>query len=220
MQKFKDLLEFLKKNRLIIYVIFGMAIMLQICSKGAETPIKNPSPVTENVHPLIQNPSVDVNNPNLENQNPGTDLQSLLLIAIVVLGFFVAKRYGWIEKLYPKVVIFRVSFYKVRLNGKLALKVVLINHTKRDITFNNPSIQFFKGKDKREFSIKNIGGQNYFPITLLPNTGHKFTIDAQKFYDQVEGLSEHRSIRMVISATDGTSYKSIKWPIALTYKKL
>ena len=53
--------------------------------------------------------------------------------------------------------------------------------------------------------------ENHFPLTLMPNTGQKFTIDAQKFYDKVEGLKDYKTLQVKICSTSGKCYKSIKW---------
>ncbi|GAF05374.1 hypothetical protein [Saccharicrinis fermentans] len=138
----------------------------------------------------------------------------------MILGFFVAQRYGWLEKLFPKVVIFKVDYAKQKATGHLVLKVLLINRTRESISFNNPTLAFFNGNQKREFIIKNIGGQNYFPITLTPGTGHKFNIDAQKFYSSIADLEKYKTIQMIITSTTGRSYKSIKWPVWLTFRRI
>lgn len=216
-----DFISFVRKNRIIIYVLLGSALMLQICSKGAQTPVRSVEPQFEEI---TQNTPGEEVAPNEEVENeqapkPANDMKTLLIMAALILAFFVARRYGWLDKLYPKVVIFKVNHYKSKTNGNLILKVFLINKTNTSISFNNPTLCFFKGSKKREFTIKNIGGQNYFPITLTPGTGHKFNIDAQKFYDKVDGLTKYRTLRMEINSTTGTNYKSMKWPAWLTLKK-
>ncbi len=217
-----DFISFIKANRIIIYVLLGSAFMLQVCSKGAQTPVRYLEPQFEEItQPAPE--EVDVPNEDVEiNQapNPANDMNTLLIMAVLILAFFVAKRYGWLDKLYPKVVIFKVNHYKSKTKGNLILKVFLINKTNTSISFNNPTLCFYKGNKKREFTIKNIGGQNYFPITLTPGTGHKFNIDAQNFYDKVDGLTEYKTLRMEINSTTGTNYKSMKWPAWLTFKKI
>lgn len=217
-----DFISFLKANRIIIYVLLGSALMLQICSKGAQQPTRSADSQYEEI---TQPGSEEVEAPNEDTDTdhapkPADDMNTLLLMVALILAFFVAKRYGWLDKLYPKVVIFKVNHFKSKTNGNLILKVFLINKTNTSISFNNPTLCFFKGSSKREFIIKNIGGQNYFPITLTPGTGHKFNIDAQKFYDNVDGLNRYRTLRMEINSTTGTKYKSMKWPAWLTIKKV
>lgn len=218
MKQIHQSLAFLKKNRIIIYTLLGIALMMQICSRGALPPIHSETPISENIE------TIDITKPlsgdTTQDEEPRTDFTTLLIMTIAALGFFVAKRYGWLNKLYPQVVVFRVQHFKQKSTGNLILKIVLINHTKRDISFLTPTIVFFKGKKNRAFNIKNIGGQNYFPLTLMPGTGQKFTIDAQKFYAQVEGLNQYKTICMKISSITGKTYQSTKWPVALTFRKL
>ncbi|MCW3806725.1 hypothetical protein [Plebeiibacterium marinum] len=218
-RQLNNFLDFFKKNRIIIYVMLGLALMMQVCSRGAGIQESMPeAPQSEVVSP--QTSDYPSQAPSDEAPSGDGGFVSMLLVTIIVLGFFVAKRYGYLDKLLPKIVIFRVGYYRLKSNGNLALKVYIINQTQRDITFNAPTILFFKGKDKREFAIKNIGGQNYFPITLMPGTGHKFTIDAQKFYNNVDGLNDYKTIRMQICSNCGKCYKSMKWPVGLTFKKI
>ncbi len=216
-----DLVSFIKANRLIIYVLLGSALMLQICSKGAQQPTRSADSQYEEItQPDSEEAEAPSENTEMDQApKPANDMNTLLLMAALILAFFVAKRYGWLDKLYPKVVIFKVNHHKSKTNGNLILKVFLINKTNTSISFNNPTLCFFKGSNKREFIIKNIGGQNYFPITLAPGTGHKFNIDTQKFYDSVEGLTKYKTLRMEINSTTGTKYKSAKWPAWLTFKK-
>ncbi|MGQ1785195.1 MULTISPECIES: hypothetical protein [unclassified Saccharicrinis] len=220
-KQLKDFIAFVHKNRVVIYVLLGTVFMLQICSRGALPPERTSAPQVQEITPSAQEQGIPQEAPPEEQpRQPQTDFTHLLLMAAVILGFFVAKRYGWLDKLFPRVVIFKVDHYKQKNTGNLILKVFLINKTNTSISFNNPTLAFFKGKKKREFVIKNIGGQNYFPITLTPGTGHKFNIDAQKFYSKVEGLEQYKTLRMEITNTTGTSYKSMKWPVWLTFRKM
>lgn len=220
MKQLNDFIFFLKKNRIIIYTILAMAILLQVCSYGAKPPAHTGDLNIENTVPLSENtlipPDVNSNTPNHSDNN----FRTLMLMALLVLGFFVVKRFGWLEKLFPKIVVFRVVHLKNKSNGNLALKIFLLNKTNNSISFNNPSIEFFKGSKKREFVIKNIGGLNYFPLTLTPGTGQRFTIDAQKFYANAKELDEYKLIRMAITTTSGKTYKSIKWPSWLNFRKI
>ncbi len=217
MKQLNEFLAFLKKNRVILYVILGLALTMQICSRGALPPETKDTRTIENNTPDITQTPLSQTPANTEHPTPKKNYNSLLIMAIIVLTFVLAKRYGYLKKIIPQVVVFRVKHYKQKSNGRLAIKILLINHTRKDISFMPPSILFFKGKEKREFTIKNIGGYNYFPLTLMPGTGQKLTIDVQKFYDQVDGLEQYRTICMKICSTSGKTYQSIKWPVYLTF---
>ncbi|TLX73058.1 hypothetical protein E9993_16490 [Labilibacter sediminis] len=220
MKQLNDFLSFLKKNRLIIYLLLGIALLLQVCSYGAKPPVATGEVAIEDVTSLPSDNSV-VQIP--ENPTPNgndNDFGTLMLMAIAVLGFFVAKRFGLLEKAFPRVLIFRVIHLKNKTNGNLVIKIFLLNKTDKSISFNNPSIAFFKGSQKREFVIKNIGGLNYFPLTLTPGTGQRFTIDAQKFYTNIDNLDEYKLVQMAISTTSGKTYKSIKWPTWLILRRI
>ncbi|WP_066632052.1 hypothetical protein [Labilibacter marinus] len=218
-KKVSDFLAFVKKNRLVIYVLVGTALMMQICSKGALPPDRTTAPQTQDVT-ILEEPEPSTQEPEQVPRAPKTDYTSLLIMTVAILSFFVAKRYGWLDKLFPKIVIFKVDYFRQKSTGNLIVKVFLINKTKSSISFNNPKLAFYKGSKKREFIIKNIGGENYFPITLTPGTGHKFNIDAQKFYNNVEGLDTYKSIQMEVTSTTGKSYKSMKWPTWLTFRRM
>jgi len=220
-KQIKDFTAFVKKNRVVIYVLLGTILMLQICSRGALPPKHTSDPQAMDI--TISNDESDtpqVTPPEEHTPKPQTDFTSILLMAVVILGFFVAQRYGWLDKLFPKIVIFKVDYAQQKATGHLILKVLLINRTRESISFNNPTLAFFKGKHKREFIIKNIGGQNYFPITLTPGTGHKFNIDAQKFYTSIPDLEKYKTLQMIITTTTGRSYKSMKWPVWLTFRRI
>ncbi|MCW3788720.1 hypothetical protein [Plebeiibacterium sediminum] len=218
MQQLKGFLDLLKKNRIIIYVMLGLALTMQVCSIANPGPEKVEEGYSENA--VSQYSEQPLQQPEVGEKPQTFNFNSLWLMLVVTLVFYVAKRKGWLDKIMPQLVIFRVGHYKVKSNGNLALRVFIINQTKRDITFNAPSIQFYKGSSKREFAIKNIGGHNYFPLTLMPGTGHKFTIDAQKFYNNVDGLNDYKTIAMQICTNTGKCYKSIKWPASLAFRKL
>lgn len=198
--------------------MLGIALSMQVCSISNKSESPEPNAISENTvseysEELMQQPA--------DGEQPQSfNINSLWVILFLTLLFYVAKRKGWLQKIMPQVVIFRVGHYKVKSNGNLALRVFVINQTQRDITFNAPSIQFYNGNAKREFAIKNIGGQNYFPLTLMPGTGHKFTIDAQKFYNNVEGLNDYKTISMQICSNTGKCYRSMKWPASLTFRKI
>jgi len=217
MNQLKQIGEFLKKNRTVIYVILGLALMLQICSRGASTPgtTTTTQGVEEVITDSIQGMEAPTNEPSHSN-----DINSLMIMIGLVLAFFVAKRYGYLEKLFPKVVIVKLSFAKQRSTGKLIAQVVLINHKKEAINFENPVLIFHKGSKKREFVIKNMGGVNYFPLTLVSGVGHKFNVDIQKFYDNVEGLSQFKNISVSFKTTVGKTHTSMKWPTWMVTKKI
>ncbi len=217
MKQLKGFLDILKKNRIIIYTLLGVALTMQICSRGAQTAVQEPVSIEDRVSQI--DTDTPVQQPSDVLEAPKTDYTSLFIMLFFVLFFFVAKKYGWLQKFMPQLVLFRVGHYKLKSNGNIVLRVFIINQTKRDITFNAPTIQFFNGNSKREFAIKNIGGQNYFPLTLMPGTGHKFTIDAQKFYTKVDGLNDFKTISMQIETSTGKIYKSIKWPVSLTFRR-
>lgn len=218
MQQLQGFLDFLKKNRIIIYVMLGLAFTMQVCSIANPGPEQGDAVYSDNS--VSQYSEQSIQQPETGDKPQTFNYNSMWVMLFVTLIFYVAKRKGWLQKIMPQVVIFRVGHYKVKSNGNLALRVFIINQTKRDITFNAPSIQFYKGSSKREFAIKNIGGHNYFPLTLMPGTGHKFTIDAQKFYNNVDGLNDYKTIAMQICTNTGKCYKSIKWPASLAFRKL
>ncbi len=218
MQQLKAFLDFLKKNRIIIYVMLGIALSMQVCSIANQDTNQEVAESSSNSE--IQYSEQALQQP-VDGEKPQSfNFNTLWVMLFVTLAFYVAKRKGWLQKIMPQMVLFRVGHYKMKSNGNLALRVFIINQTQRDITFNAPSIQFYKGKSKREFAIKNIGGHNYFPLTLMPGTGHKFTIDAQKFYNNVEGLNEYKTISMQICSNTGKCYRSIKWPASLAFRKI
>ncbi len=224
MKQIQDFLAFVKKNKYFLFIILGIIILLQVLSLGSRPSVtQNTDPRTEKqmnqTEWSFEQPENRDVTPPVQNTNKN-DFTSIIILAILVLVFVLAKKYGYLEKLFPSIFIFRTTYFKQKSTGNLVVKVWLINKTKSDISLNNPTVSFFKGSKKREFTIKNIGGQNYFPLTLMPNTGHKFVIDIQKFYNNIDDLKEYKNIQMKICATSGKCYKSTKWPASLTFRTI
>lgn len=217
MKQLNQIGDFLKKNRTIIYVILGLSILLQICSKGSTKPEStiNTKGIENVVNDTIDSIKLPENAPEQSN-----DFNTTLLMIGLVLAFFVAKRFGYLEKLFPKMVIVKLNFAKQKASPNLIAQVFLINHKKEAISFNNPVLVFHKGRKKREFIIKNLGGVNYFPLTLTPSMGHKFNVDVQKFYDNVEGLSSYKNISVSFTTSTGKAYTSMRWPTWMVTKTI
>lgn len=215
-KQLQQLASFLKKNRTFIYIILGVALLMQLLSGNVFN-----SPSSESV---TQIESVISNAEDVQTNHPApTDNQGMnhfLWMIILVLLFFVAKRRGWLDKLFPSLVLVRLSLAKQKSTGHLVAKVVLINHKKEAISFDNPTVNFHHGKELRTFVIKNIGGVNYFPITLAPRTGHNFNIDVDKFYNNVEGLKKFKKVSVHFATPSGKVYKSTKTPVWLVFKHI
>lgn len=220
MKQLNEFIAFVKKNRVIIYTLIGVALLLQICSTGTNSPVLRDKDTVENNISILKENSISEKPTIPIPEQPKNDFNTLLIMAFLVLAFFVAKRFGLLEKAFPKMVVFRVVHLKNKTNGNLVLKVFLLNKTNKSISFNHPTIEFFKGSKKREFVIKNIGGLNYFPLTLTPGTGHRFTIDTQKFYSTVDNMHNYKLVRMSIPTISGKKYTSIKWPSWLIFRKI
>lgn len=220
MKQISNFLAFVKKNRVIIYSMLACMLVLQICSEGSKPPVNQVEEVQEVISLNEGGESVEQGERVEQPPSRSQDYTNILLMTILVLSFFVAKRYGWLEKIFPSIVVFQVNHFKQKSTGNHVLKIAVINKTSKDVSLMQPTIVFYKGNKSREFAIKNIGGLNYFPLTLLPNTGQKFTIDAEKFYNNVEGLKEFKTIQVKMCSTGGKCYKSMKWPKGLTFRKL
>ncbi len=224
MKQVQDFLTLVKKNKYFLFIILGLIILLQILSLGARPTVSDRTDLQteETARQTEWSFEQQQNNetPTQRQDNHKNNFNSIIILAVVALAFVLAKKYGYIDKLFPSIFILRTSFYKQKSTGHLVIKVLLINKTKSDVSLNNPTICFSKGSKVREFAIKNIGGQNYFPLTLMPNTGHKFVIDAQKFYNNIEDLKKYKTIQMKICSSSGKCYKSSKWPASLTFRTI
>ncbi len=215
----QQLALFLKKNRTIIYIILGTALLMQLLSSNL---FETQSPAPEQIS-QIESVTSRSNDLQSQEQSPSTNkpgMRQFLWMVILVLLFFVAKRRGWLEKLFPRIVLVRLSLAKQKSTGHLVAKVLLINHKKEAISFESPTVNFHKGKDTRSFVIKNIGGVNYFPIALASGTGHKFNIDLDKFYNNVEGLKEYKRISVHFGTTSGKEYRTGKKFVWMVFKHI
>lgn len=206
MKILQQIVSFYKKNRLIILIGLITLIAINWCSEqgnrirqtSPSAPQNNERSITEDQNPAIERPQEE------PTSHKGLWLPYLLMVGMVLL-VFVAKRRGWIEKIFPGMVIVQTKIFRSKENKRHMMRLFIINTTKSGQTFNDPIIEFMRPGSKKAFSIL-ATGSGAFPITLTTNTSHSLTIDLDRFYEKVPELKKYRWIRMKMTI-NGTKVK-------------
>jgi hypothetical protein len=116
----------------------------------------------------------------------------------LTLLFYVAQKRGWIEKMIPRQLMVRTRLYRLAMNGRLTLQILVINTRKESHTIDAPLIEFMRIGSVKAFKIKPAEGDVLFPITLTPGTSHQITIDIQQFYERVDSIRSHGWLRVTV----------------------
>lgn len=183
---------FYKKNRLFIIIGLALVLLMQICSRGARPP---QHAVQE--HQTLQIDSQTMDDAQLkplrdiyyeQQQNSKTrnpELTNLFLLMGLVLLVYVATKRGWLQKLAPSIVWISISVKRNKPNKERIATITISNHTKDSVTFDSPVLLFSSLFSKsRKFKIKGNSDQAVFPLTLMPGTGHKLSINLETFRDK------------------------------------
>ncbi len=211
----KDFLQklqvFYQQNRVWILCGLGFIIMMQLCNKPQQD-YTQPSSHLNKPHENIDDSAIaPINDLYLDQtaKRKDFDLNSYLIMTLLVLLVFVATRKGWIQKLIPGRVIISL---KVKNNKKTNTKIAklnILNLTKTNYTFSDPILIFASPlKKARKFKIKGGDSQSLFPLTLTPETAHQLNINLDNFITNVEGLKQYRFIKVEILSNQQKKHKS------------
>jgi hypothetical protein len=207
--------QFYHKNRK--WIIGGLAflLLLQLCSRGGRVAppdsAKESQPVQEAPHfdtlangekPLEQLFYEKMTAP--PEKGPSPLLPFFIMTALVALVYVVIK-YKLAERFMPAWVSVRARTLKKQ--KEQLLRIAIHNYTKESITFATPVVVFERGKKSRKFKIKGGDGQNLFPLTLMPKTGHQLTISIDKFRASFPELKKYKKLRVIIEADNGKTYR-------------
>jgi len=202
----ENIKEFYRKNRL--YIIIGLAFLLlmQICSRGGRvnTSQRNSSTneITENIgsdgelKPL--NELYYEERQAKQQRNP--EFYSLFLLMGLVLLVYVGIKRGWIQKLSPSIVWVSIGIRRNKSSKERMATISIQNSTKESLTFNSPIIAFAAPfKKARRFKIKG-GVDNVFPLTLMPGTVHKLTINIDTFRNKAGISNGHSWVKVEVDS--------------------
>ncbi len=213
---------FYHKNRRFIISGLAFIVLLQICGRGGniapkkESAQKSGTPLS--IHfdtlangdePLEQVFYESLTKPDDEPQPKYNPLfMEMLLMTSLILIFYLAQKRGWIKKLMPAWVFVKVKKSKNGHNGDTLLHLEINNKTKDSITFEPPVLTFKRFSKTKRFKIKGSEGQPIFPLTLMPDTGHKLVINIDRFKKSMPKLKMYKNISISIDADNGKTYNT------------
>ena len=212
--------EFYYRNRKLLIGVFAFLLLLQLCSRGAQAPSESQHKKRETIRIEVPEDTLSNGEESLEKAfyegmtkpaekqpefNP-LFMEFLLMTALVLIFYIVGKR-GWLRKLMPAMVIIKARTVKSRAAGDLLLAIEINNKTKDSITFEPPILIFKRFRKVRKFKIKGGGGENVFPLTLMPDTGHKVIINLDRFKERIPEIKKYNKVNILITADNGKTYK-------------
>lgn len=211
-----------RKNRRFIIGGLAFLLLLQICNRGGKVATKSDSSEEQTVHENVQFDTLANGEESLEQvfyetlTKPETEPQpkynpifmQLLLMTSLILIFYLAQKRGWVRKLMPAWVFVRVKTKKNKHTGEKLLHLEINNKTKDSITFNPPVLTFKRYNKTKHFKIKGGDGQTIFPLTLMPDTGHKLVINLDRFKKNVPELKKFKNVSISIDADNGKTYNA------------
>lgn len=178
---------FYHQNRLLIIIGLAFLLMMQICSRGGrvEKPKhQNTLSDTEQIMPddsQIKPLNEIYYEQQKENNERNPEMISLYLLMGMVLLVYVATKRGWLQKLSPSIVWVTISVKRNKTTKARIASILINNQTKESLTFSPPILVFGTPFRKaRKFRIKGTD-DNLFPLTLMPGTAHRLTIDLDSF---------------------------------------
>lgn len=197
---------FYQKNRIIIIVGLGFLVLMQICSRGGRVEKQEPMPSPEiaqvtddaEVKPLREIYYDDIQKQKVKRP----EMTSMFILMGLVLLVYVAIKRGWLQKLTPSVVWVRVKIRRDKNTKERIASISIVNQTKESLTFSPPILVFSDVfKKSRKFRLKSGEGQNVFPLTLMPGTGHSIHLNIDAFKQKAGGLKGLNWIKVEVNAS-------------------
>ncbi len=212
----EQLKAFYRKNRLLI--ISGLAIILltQICSRGARRPQPtNPAPIAQHldsqaIDDTQLKPLREIYYEEQQQHNTSNpEMTNLFILMGLVLLVYVATKRGWLQKLAPSIVWLSVSVRRNKQNKQRMATITISNHTKENVTFESPILSFGSPFGKqRKFKLRGNTEQAVFPLTLMPGTAHRLTINIDTFRQKAGIEKGFKWIKVEVD-TNRKSYRSV-----------
>jgi len=211
--------QFYVRNRKLLIGGFALLLLLQLCSRGAQPPvgkdkhkgeaekIQLPADTLPNGEESLEKAFYEGLSKRAEEPRGYNPLfMEFLLMTLLILLFYVAGKRGWIRKIMPAKVIIRARTQKGKILGNTLLIIEINNKTKDSVTFEPPILVFKRFSKERKFKIKGGEDDFVFPLTLMPDTGHKVVIDIDRLKSQVQGMEKFNKIYIYISGDNGKTY--------------
>ncbi|MFT3737292.1 MAG: hypothetical protein QM786_00880 [Breznakibacter sp.] len=202
---FQKLLSFYKRNRLAIIVALGIVVVLQWCQLQANKTYREGESLIH--RPTIEQSISQLDKPTIDVPSSNPWLPYLLMVGMVLL-VFVAQRRGWIEKIFPRLIVLRIRLFK--LNGRQMLRFFFLNTKKENQSFDAPVVEFMKPGKNKAYKIIVTDSHVSFPLTLTTSTAHSLVIDLDRFLEKVPELRKYHWVRVKIVANGVKEYRT--WP--------
>lgn len=205
---YQKIVSFYKRHRLAIIVGLGIVALLQWCQLQADKTYREGNAPAH--RPMVEQPMPGVDKPVPEAPAYNPWLTYLLMVGLVLL-VFVAQRRGWMEKLFPRLIVLRVKLFK--LHNRQMLRFFFLNAKKESQNFDAPVVEFMKPGQNRAFKIIVTDSNVTFPLTLTPSTAHSLVIDLDRFFEKVPELRKYHWVRVKITANGNKEYRTWVRPI-------
>ncbi len=203
-----QLKEFYRKNRLLIIIGLAFILLMQICSRGGRVSKPLPPPNTQQqvdtagLDDSQLKPLKEIYYEEQQNKKGRTpQMTNLFILMGLVLLVYVATKRGWLQKLAPSIVWIRTNVQRHKTTKERIATITISNHTKESLTFSSPVIAFGSPiKKRRRFKIKGGADQTVFPLTLMPGTAHKLTINVDAFRQKAGITKGYKWIKTEVNA--------------------
>ncbi len=212
--------EFYYRNRKLLIGGLAFLLLLQLCNRGAQTPERSHPKKRETLKIQLPEETMPNGEESLERafyeglEKPAKDepaynplFMEFLFMTALVFIFYIAGKSGWLKSLMPKFVIVRARTVKSKVNGNTLLVIEINNKTRDSVTFEPPVLVFRRYSKERKFRIKGGEGEFVFPLTLMPDTGHRVVVDIDRFRDKFPDIRKFNKISVLITADNGKTYK-------------
>ncbi len=205
---FDKLKAFYHQNRLIILVGLGFLLMMQICSKGGRVEQVKVSSQESTQQEAIENDDTELKPLNeiyykqqQEKQERNPEMISLYLLMGMVLLVYVATKRGWLQKLTPSIVWVSIRMRRDKITKARVATIMINNQTKESLTFFPPVLAFgIPFKKVRKFRIKGNAQSDVFPLTLMPGTAHRLTININSFRQKAGLVKGNSWVKVEVNA--------------------
>lgn len=203
-----QVIEFLKKHRILILGALIVLITLQWCQYQANTEYRQNAPHRQESIRIDKPMPTPVPDQKTPKSNPWLPYFILVGMTLVV---YIAQKKGWIEKLIPGRLSLRAKLFKQ--NNRQMLRIYFLNTSQNSHDVDAPIIEFMRAGEQKAFRLKVNDNDISFPITLTQRTSHLMVIDLQQFYERIPDLKKFYWIRIKATIDSNTVQKTFPMPV-------
>lgn len=203
-----QVIEFLKKHRILILGALIVLIILQWCQYQANTEYRQNAPHRQESIRIDEPVPTPVPDQKAPKSNPWLPYFILVGMTLVV---YIAQKQGWIEKLVPGRLSLRAKLFKQ--NNRQMLRIYFLNTSQNSHDVDAPIIEFMRAGEQKAFRLKVNDNDISFPITLTQRTSHLMVIDLQQFYERIPDLKKFYWIRIKATIDSKNVQKTFPMPV-------